>query len=39
MNFSPLADSRLTDVWTQFDGVSMLQQFGVIPTPEEASVR
>jgi steroid delta-isomerase-like uncharacterized protein len=39
MNFSPLADGRITDVWTQFDGVSMLQQLGVIPTPEEASVR
>jgi steroid delta-isomerase-like uncharacterized protein len=39
MNFSPLADGRITDVWTQFDGVSMLQQLGVIPAPAEASVR
>ena len=32
MNFYKLKDGRITDVWTQFDGVGMLQQLGVMPT-------
>jgi len=31
MNFYRLKDGRVTDVWTQFDGVAMMQQLGVIP--------
>jgi steroid delta-isomerase-like uncharacterized protein len=31
MNFYRLNDGRVTDVWTQFDGVAMLQQLGAIP--------
>jgi steroid delta-isomerase-like uncharacterized protein len=31
MNFYRLKDSRVTDIWTQFDGVAMMQQLGVIP--------
>jgi steroid delta-isomerase-like uncharacterized protein len=31
MNFYRLADGRVTDIWTQFDGVGMLQQLGAIP--------
>jgi steroid delta-isomerase-like uncharacterized protein len=31
MNFYRLADGRVTDIWTQFDGVGMLQQVGAIP--------
>ena len=31
MNFYRLADGRVTDIWTQFDGVAMLQQVGAIP--------
>jgi steroid delta-isomerase-like uncharacterized protein len=34
MNFYRLKDGRITDVWTQFDGVGMLQQLGVLPAPE-----
>ena len=30
MNFYRLRDGRVTDIWTQFDGVGMLQQLGVI---------
>jgi steroid delta-isomerase-like uncharacterized protein len=36
MNFYRLANGRITDVWTQFDGVSMLQQLGVMPAPAAA---
>jgi steroid delta-isomerase-like uncharacterized protein len=28
MNFYRLKDARVTDIWTQFDGVAMLQQLG-----------
>ena len=31
MNFYRLKDSRVTDVWTQFDGVALMQQLGAIP--------
>jgi steroid delta-isomerase-like uncharacterized protein len=31
MNFYRLKDGRVTDIWTQFDGVGMLQQLGAIP--------
>jgi steroid delta-isomerase-like uncharacterized protein len=31
MNFYRLSGGRITDVWTQFDGVSMLQQLGALP--------
>jgi hypothetical protein len=34
MNFYRLRRGRITDVWTQFDGVGMLQQLGVMPAPE-----
>jgi steroid delta-isomerase-like uncharacterized protein len=30
MNFYRLKDGRLTDIWTQFDGVGMMQQLGAI---------
>jgi steroid delta-isomerase-like uncharacterized protein len=28
MNFYRLKDGRVTDIWTQFDGVAMMQQLG-----------
>jgi steroid delta-isomerase-like uncharacterized protein len=31
MNFYRLADGRVTDIWTQFDGVALMQQLGSIP--------
>jgi steroid delta-isomerase-like uncharacterized protein len=31
MNFYRLEDGRLTDIWTQFDGVGMMQQLGALP--------
>jgi steroid delta-isomerase-like uncharacterized protein len=31
MNFYRLEDGRVTDIWTQFDGVGMMQQLGAIP--------
>jgi steroid delta-isomerase-like uncharacterized protein len=31
MNFYHLRDGRITDVWTQFDAVAMLQQLGAMP--------
>jgi predicted ester cyclase len=31
MNFYRLEDGRVTDIWTQFDGVAMMQQLGAIP--------
>jgi steroid delta-isomerase-like uncharacterized protein len=34
MNFYRLANGRITEVWTQFDGVGMLQQLGAMPSPE-----
>jgi steroid delta-isomerase-like uncharacterized protein len=30
MNFYRLNDGRVTDIWTQFDGVAMMQQLGAI---------
>jgi steroid delta-isomerase-like uncharacterized protein len=32
MNFYRLKDGRVTDIWTQFDGVAMMQQLGAVPT-------
>ena len=31
MNFYRLRNGRVTDIWTQFDGVALLQQLGAIP--------
>jgi steroid delta-isomerase-like uncharacterized protein len=31
MNFYRLKDGRVTDLWTQFDSVGMMQQLGAIP--------
>ncbi len=31
MNFYRLAGGRVTDLWTQFDGVALMQQLGAIP--------
>jgi len=31
MNFYRLKDGRVTDIWTQFDGVALMQQLGAIP--------
>jgi steroid delta-isomerase-like uncharacterized protein len=31
MNFYRLRDGRVTDIWTQLDGVAMMQQLGAIP--------
>ena len=31
MNFYRLKDGRVTDIWTQLDGLSMMQQLGAIP--------
>jgi steroid delta-isomerase-like uncharacterized protein len=31
MNFYRLSGGRVTDIWTQFDGVALLQQLGAIP--------
>ena len=31
MNFYRLKDARVTDIWTQFDGVAMMQQLGARP--------
>jgi steroid delta-isomerase-like uncharacterized protein len=33
MNFYKLSNGRITEVWTQFDALSMLQQLGVMPAP------
>jgi steroid delta-isomerase-like uncharacterized protein len=30
MNFYRLKDGRVTDIWTQFDGVALMQQLGAI---------
>ena len=34
MNFYTLKDGRITDVWTQYDAMAMMQQLGVMPVPE-----
>ena len=31
MNFYRLRDCRVTDVWTQFDAVALMQQLGAVP--------
>ena len=31
MNFYRLKDGRVTDIWTQFDGLALIQQLGAIP--------
>jgi len=31
MNFYRLKDGRVTDIWTQFDGVALMQQLGAVP--------
>ena len=31
MNFYRLKGGRVTDIWTQFDGVAMMQQLGAMP--------
>jgi steroid delta-isomerase-like uncharacterized protein len=31
MNFYRLKDGCVTDIWTQFDGVALMQQLGAIP--------
>jgi steroid delta-isomerase-like uncharacterized protein len=31
MNFYRLKGGRVTDIWTQFDGVAMMQQLGATP--------
>ena len=31
MNFYRLKDGLVTDLWTQFDGVAMMQQLGAVP--------
>src|SRR4051794_1049346 len=31
MNFYRLKDGRMTDIWTEFDGVAMMQQLDAIP--------
>ena len=31
MNFDRLQDGRVTDIWTQFDGIAMMQQLGATP--------
>jgi steroid delta-isomerase-like uncharacterized protein len=31
MNFYRLKDGHVTDIWTQFDGVALMQQLGAFP--------
>jgi steroid delta-isomerase-like uncharacterized protein len=31
MNFYRLKNGRVTDIWTQFDGLTMMQQLGALP--------
>jgi steroid delta-isomerase-like uncharacterized protein len=31
MNFYRVTDGRVTDVWTQFDGLALMQQLGALP--------
>jgi steroid delta-isomerase-like uncharacterized protein len=31
MNFHRLRDGRVTDIWTQFDGLALMQQLGALP--------
>ena len=31
MNFYRLNGGRVTEIWTQFDGVALMQQLGAIP--------
>lgn len=32
MNFYRLSDGRITEVWTQFDGLGLMQQLGAMPS-------
>jgi steroid delta-isomerase-like uncharacterized protein len=32
MNFYRLRDGRVTDIWTQFDGLGMMEQLGALPS-------
>jgi len=32
MNFYRLENGRVTDIWTQFDGLGLMQQLGALPT-------
>jgi len=32
MNFYHLKDGLVSDIWTHFDGVAMMQQLGGMPT-------
>ena len=32
MNFYRLENARVTDIWTQFDGVGLMQQLGAMPS-------
>ena len=32
MNFYRLREGRVTDIWTQFDGIGMMQQLGAMPS-------
>jgi steroid delta-isomerase-like uncharacterized protein len=34
MNFHRLKDGRVTDIWTQFDGVALMHQLGAISRPD-----
>jgi hypothetical protein len=34
MNSYRLKHGRVTDIWTQFDGVGMMHQLGAIPEPD-----
>jgi predicted ester cyclase len=31
MNFYLLENGRVTDIWTQFDGLGLMQQLGAVP--------
>jgi predicted ester cyclase len=31
INFYRLNDGHVTDIWTQFDGIALMQQLGAIP--------
>lgn len=35
MSFYRVAGGRITDIWTQFDGLALMQQIGAPPNPEE----
>ena len=37
MTIDQIADGKIVETWRLFDQLSMMQQLGVIPTPEEAT--